>query len=204
MENYTYLELLEKLDGRTPSYLELLKTAEWRSYREAVLKRDNQKCRKCETKASMKGSTAHYRDHTPDELSQLKLLNQVEHQLREPDIILDDGTYIKFKNAIPIAERLEKPLYLHVHHHYYIFQHLPWEYEIDDLETLCAKCHEEFHQKHTVPYYMDSSKQEKLSLTPCSRCHGAGHLSQYSYHHGGICFHCHGAKYEELIGLGHY
>jgi hypothetical protein len=39
---------------------------------------------------------------------------------------------------------------LHVHHHQYLNGREPWEYESDQLEVLCEKCHQEEHEDHDI------------------------------------------------------
>lgn len=87
---------------------------------------------------------------------------------------------------------------LHVHHKYYQKMKLPWEYPETSLQTLCWKCHEDLHKSEQVKFY-DEEGQEIGTLTPCIRCHGAGEFPEYNHVQEGICFRCHGAKYEELI-----
>jgi hypothetical protein len=87
---------------------------------------------------------------------------------------------------------------LHVHHSYYQAGLMAWEYPDESLTTLCWKCHEELHKNQTVPY-LDAFGNRISHLTTCSRCHGAGEFPEYSHVQHGICFRCHGAKFEELI-----
>lgn len=37
---------------------------------------------------------------------------------------------------------------LHVHHKQYIKGREPWQYDIDQLEVLCEKCHQDFHDNY--------------------------------------------------------
>lgn len=87
---------------------------------------------------------------------------------------------------------------LHVHHHYYKMNKLPWEYPDEALTTLCWECHETLHQNIKVPV-LDEFNQVIGNFTPCARCSGAGYFPEYHYILSGICFRCGGAKYEELI-----
>jgi hypothetical protein len=36
-------------------------------------------------------------------------------------------------------------------------------------------------------------------LTPCARCHGAGGFPEYRHVQNGVCFRCHGSRYDEFI-----
>ena len=100
-----------------------------------------------------------------------------------------------------IFDKADRHSILHVHHRYYIKGKLPWAYKNDCFETLCVHCHYELHQKNKIPVYRRSSlgTWEKLELTPCVRCSGAGILPQFDYFMGGICFNCYGAKFEQFI-----
>jgi hypothetical protein len=87
---------------------------------------------------------------------------------------------------------------LHVHHKYYQTYKKPWEYPNDALQTLCWLCHEELHKNTKIPS-LDKNGNETTSLTPCTKCFGAGWFPQYKHIEEGVCFHCNGAKYLELI-----
>jgi hypothetical protein len=86
---------------------------------------------------------------------------------------------------------------LHVHHKYYQYGKLPWEYPDEALTTLCWNCHEELHKNEKIPN-LDNNGHLISELTPCSRCFGAGCFPEYNHIQNGICFKCNGAKYEEL------
>lgn len=89
---------------------------------------------------------------------------------------------------------------LNVHHRYYKYGALAWEYNNDALTTLCANCHNLIHQ--TIPplcYYDNGDRLLIMNFTPCHRCDGSGWLKEYLYYQNGICFRCYGNRYEELI-----
>lgn len=91
---------------------------------------------------------------------------------------------------------------LQVHHKHYIYGLDPWEYKDSELVTLCEQCHSELHTKYKVPVYrLEEGNLVEVHLTPCSRCGGAGWFPEYKHVEGGICFRCHGAKYDELISV---
>lgn len=94
----------------------------------------------------------------------------------------------------------ETPLLLNVHHKHYIIQHKAWEYDDDDLVTLCNECHAKVHQSLGAPVYSDKDGFVKeIPLTPCFRCGGTGYFPEYKHIEQGICFRCRGARFEELI-----
>ncbi len=92
---------------------------------------------------------------------------------------------------------------LHVHHKHYISGLDPWEYKDSELITLCEECHSFYHAHYRVPVYkLDSSGNlVEITYTPCRRCGGSGYFPQYKHVQGGVCFRCHGARYEELISV---
>lgn len=87
---------------------------------------------------------------------------------------------------------------LHVHHKFYQKGKLPWEYENEALVTVCWHCHEELHSNKKIPY-LDENGIKIGTLTPCTRCHGAGWFPEYNHVENGICFRCEGAMYEEFL-----
>lgn len=94
----------------------------------------------------------------------------------------------------------ETPLFLNVHHKHYIIQHKAWEYDDEDLVTLCNECHTKVHQSIGAPVYSDKNGFIKeIQLTPCLRCGGTGYFPEYKHVEHGICFRCRGARFEELI-----
>lgn len=104
------------------------------------------------------------------------------------------------KIETPTIYLAEAPLLLNVHHKHYIVQHKAWEYEDDDLVTLCNECHTKIHQAIGAPVYSNENGfMKEVSLTPCSRCNGTGYFPEYEHVENGICFRCRGARFEELI-----
>lgn len=106
--------------------------------------------------------------------------------------------YIKSENFDVNTIRWMDVKNLHVHHHYYQKNRLPWDYPDKALVTLCWSCHEKLHKNEKVPC-LDERGQQISSLTPCGRCYGAGWFPEYNHVQNGVCFKCCGAKYEELI-----
>ena len=89
---------------------------------------------------------------------------------------------------------------LQVHHMHYIYGLDPWEYKDSELVTLCEDCHSAYHARYEVPVYrLEDGNLVQVNYTPCSRCGGAGWFPEYRHVQGGVCFRCHGAKYDELI-----
>lgn len=91
---------------------------------------------------------------------------------------------------------------LQVHHLHYIDGLDPWEYKDSELITLCEECHSFVHSNYEVPVYrLEGENLVKIQFTPCYRCGGAGWFPEFKHVQGGVCFRCHGARYEELIDV---
>jgi 5-methylcytosine-specific restriction endonuclease McrA len=104
-----------------------------------------------------------------------------------------------FEISIPNSLLFEKSLLfnnltsLHVHHKYYIKDHMPWEYNNDALVTLCPECHQKRHLQNKVPLFSKDKQQTIIdNLVLCDRCNGTGYLPKYHYYFGGVCFKCNG------------
>lgn len=111
---------------------------------------------------------------------------------------LKDADLSKVKTKT--AYLTETPLFLNVHHKHYIIQHKAWEYDDEDLVTLCNECHTKVHQSIGAPVYSDKNGfMKEIQLTPCLRCGGTGYFPEYKHVEHGICFRCRGARFEELI-----
>lgn len=94
----------------------------------------------------------------------------------------------------------ETPVSLNVHHKHYIIQHKAWEYDDDDLITLCKECHTKVHHAIGAPVYSQKNGfMKEIHLTPCLRCGGTGYFPEYKHIEDGVCFRCRGARFEELI-----
>lgn len=94
------------------------------------------------------------------------------------------------------AEEVE----LQVHHKHYIEGRDPWEYYDSELVTLCGECHRAYHERYTVPFYIEiNGEMHEVHREPCTRCHGAGYFPEYRHVEGGVCFRCWGQRYEESI-----
>ncbi len=111
---------------------------------------------------------------------------------------ISEDTLIEVYKPITPFDSWEFAKDLHVHHKYYQTNLLPWDYPDSALTTLCWKCHEKLHNNEKITV-LDSKGDEIGEYTYCHRCHGAGVFPEYSHVQSGICFRCHGARYEELI-----
>ena len=180
----TYSALLKIYNSshRIP-YEELLSTEEWREKRDAIVKRDKRECKMCG-----KASTF-YLD------GQNHMIITITH--KDWAWINNEEREIEWDEIW--GDISDKPYFMHVHHKYYILSKLPWEYPDDALITFCNWCHWKYHQENTVEVFQDAQMLNKIKLTKCSKCNGAGWFPEYRTIENGICFKCRGNKFEELI-----
>lgn len=187
--------------GEKMSYQDELHTTEWKKRREEIITRDNSTCAICNLKPSDFGNPDNYRSMTDDERT--TFVKEFQDGLSQSDSELymevfgflprpANHTIAKYDN-LP-----KKPIILNVHHKLYVMTRLAWEYMDDELITYCRDCHQSVHDHTTIPYYKDETQAEAFYLTPCSKCNGSGHLSEFNYYLNGICFECHGNKYLEF------
>lgn len=100
---------------------------------------------------------------------------------------------------------------LHVHHTIYSVQrvslkknkfihNLPWDYLDKDLITLCSECHTITHKTTKIKVLEEilPGQYAETDFTPCYRCKGVGYFPCYKRIQQGICFRCHGQRFEEL------
>lgn len=123
------------------------------------------------------------------------LLERREWKAKRDRIITRDG-----HACTHCGKKESKEVSLHVHHLHYIFGMDPWEYKDSELITLCPECHASLHISTVVPTYrLVDGQLQKIVLTPCARCHGAGGFPEYRHVQNGVCFRCHGSRYDEFI-----
>ena len=106
-------------------------------------------------------------------------------------MILSNSKPIYFKKHDGEIIEDKTPTRLEVHHKLYVLNKLPWEYEDDDLMTVCNKCHEEIHKNEEI-HVFDESKNHIIQTERCTRCGGSGFLPEYDHVEDGICFKCRG------------
>lgn len=124
------------------------------------------------------------------------LLEEPEWKIKREHILARDS----FKCRL--CGKSETEAELHVHHKQYIMGLDPWEYNDDDLITLCADCHHIIHESTIIPTYVLTDGQLfSVDRTPCTRCGGTGYFPEYRHVENGVCFRCRGERYEESIHL---
>lgn len=122
------------------------------------------------------------------------LLLKREWKAKRERILIRDG------HKCQICGACGNDVVLHVHHKHYIYGLDPWEYKDSELVTLCEDCHAATHEEQDIPIYrLNGNILQRIVLTPCCRCSGAGYLHQYRHVQNGICFRCHGQRYDEYI-----
>lgn len=172
----TLKELLAINKDEKPSYGELLYVKEWRDFRKIILKRDEHQCQKCKKNG-----------------------NQLAWWITGPyKIYVRQYSEIEKKYLGEDCEYSATHVELHVHHKYYINNHLPWEYLTDALITVCMECHENIHKIEKIPVYVNIEKDMELTTLTCNKCNGKGYLSEYNHFMRGICFSCDGAGFKIL------
>lgn len=186
----TYTDLLNNKVKSQITYQDLLSTKEWLEKRDQIINRDLNRCTKC--KLSPTGSHVHF-----------------DEDKKEYSYISDDGSdyiqHVKNEKGLLVQESVpriiitNKPYHLQVHHNYYILNKLPWEYENKALITVCNWCHTDIHQNVTIKMYIDETLNEYEDLISCRRCNGSGYIPEYSHVQGGVCFECHGNRFNSLI-----
>ncbi len=72
-----------------------------------------------------------------------KLLLDPRWQKKRLEVLERDGFTCSCGNG------LEDKVPLHVHHKKYIYGRFPWDYPMDNFETLCEKCHKSEHKIET-------------------------------------------------------
>lgn len=115
------------------------------------------------------------------------LLNTLEWKFKRLKILINDSFKCRDCSSRSISN--------HVHHTYYLQDHLPWDITSEALVTLCQSCHIKRHQVEKIKVY----EQKTYGLVPsskkysyCDRCGGSGYLPQFNHVQNGICFKCMG------------
>lgn len=179
-----FSELLKEYENESHiPYAQYLRTEFWKSKRMEILTRDHFRCRNCngyETKINKNTETIEWID-------------------TEEFIWTDyNSGGEKFSELIKPLLKPDKPYNLQIHHLKYIKNRFPWEYDNEDLITLCNYCHFETHEKNKIPVF-DENGNEVLAYESCNRCLGTGVLNIYKHVQGGVCFKCNGNRYNIIL-----
>jgi len=175
-------------------YAQYLRTHSWKSKRLEILDRDDFRCKKCggyETK-QVKSKIV-----TP--------FGTVEGNSNS--IVWDDKYCIlwsdingkeRYSELTRPQHKPDKPYNLQIHHKKYILNKLPWEYNNEDLITLCNYCHLDTHKNESIPIYNEENNLI-LDYNNCDRCGGTGYFPEYRHVENGVCFKCRGARFSIQI-----
>ncbi|MEH6538083.1 MAG: hypothetical protein V7719_16905 [Psychroserpens sp.] len=199
MNNISYSSLIKRKPEQYISYLEKLSTKEWSLKRNVIIERDKHTCDICNFKATSFENGLMFRDKTKKELEEYK--RKIANSWY--DSVLPEFKDQYDRDILPefLKNLMIKPeqIVLQVHHKYYIVDNLPWDYPNDSLITLCNLCHQKLHDNTDIQIYSDDKKNIRLNYNKCTTCSGSGYRPEYHYHLNGICFHCSGNRYIELI-----
>ena len=92
------------------------------------------------------------------------------------DQLLDNRWLIKRKSILKrdgckcrmCGKKYNEEEPLHVHHRYYIYNALAWEYEDSALITLCPSCHSLVHKTCApILYLLKNNSLLQMNYTPC-------------------------------------
>jgi hypothetical protein len=188
-----YVELLLE-HGSPLAYPVLLSTNEWEFLRNKVICRENNICQRCQ-QACNDGYMPKWVGGPGGFLAEVPYVEV--WGTKTVDLVWLGEVVGQYDKETLKMVPMKIPLIGHVHHTYYVLTRLPWEYPLDDLQLLCHVCHTLVHDQTQISVYQNEEKRRFSYLTPCSRCHGTGHLAQYDHVSDGICFRCNGARFEE-------
>lgn len=190
------------------TYKDLLERREWFDCREKIVRRDRLACLHC------KAAAGDYKKIplTPGELEEreamvLKGAREALDRNRELNDLLgaDFDEEKEYRKAYNQHNNLH-PKYntvkviLQVHHTYYVYGNMPWEYPPESLKTLCKECHKEVHMKTFIQVFKDNTLDELAGhRNNCGRCHGTGRLPEYRHVSNGVCFACGGTGGDTIL-----
>lgn len=180
----TFSDLLKEYENESYiPYAQYLKTEYWKSKRIEILSRDHFRCRQCdgyETKTNKKTQTIKWID--------TEVIIWSDYNSGEE----------RFSELIKPESEPDKAYNLQIHHLKYIKNRFPWEYDNDDLMTLCNYCHFETHENTDIPVF-DEKGNQIMGYEKCDRCLGTGVLDIYQHVQGGVCFKCNGNRYNTIL-----
>jgi hypothetical protein len=191
---YNYGQIANTLSrlSRKEQYEMLLQTSEWFNFRNKIIERDNRTCVKCnKIEGPSKVLPISEEEKTNrDKIGLEWMINFWEDMLNKK---LTNAEKIKISidcKPLQIVGYFIKEVVLNVHHKYYYWTCLPWQYELNDLETLCSECHRKTHLENKIVTYYDEKKEYYIEEELCSRCGGEGYIKDFKHIQEGICFSC--------------
>ena len=135
----------------------------------------------------------------------IMLCKDLENTKQTPVLLQTSKNYrgdvmqISYKNrSLKILDITKSFPLLDIHHKLYRLTHYAWEYEENELITLCRNCHEKEHTQNKILVFDENNRQIK-NVHICDKCHGIGYIDKYSYYQEGICFACSGLGFTYKI-----
>lgn len=138
---------------------------EWKKRRNTILERDHYTCQKCGVTNPSLGIIFHIVDlDTPYFNGAECIVDTIavhSYNRGSGEYIIDiDDIHITIPFGI---HKIVMPI-LQVHHKKYIQNRMLWEYEDNDLITLCESCHRKEHYENKIPIY-NSNNVDVISFT---------------------------------------
>ena len=152
-------EQIEKKD--TTDYYNIYESKEWKNKREKILKRDNYTCQCCHCSNPSLGDVIVEKGRYIEVHSYDMHTGNYHIGSEKYDINLDINLGYGKKIVMPI---------LNVHHKLYIIDREIWEYDDDDLITLCQKCHQTLHSSEEIeiPIVKEITKGRFVKIDKCT------------------------------------
>ena len=150
---------IEKKD--TTDYYNIYESKEWKNKREKILKRDNYTCQCCHCSNPSLGDVIVEKGRYIEVHSYDMHTGNYHIGSEKYDINLDINLGCGKKIVMPI---------LNVHHKLYIIDREIWEYDDDDLITLCQKCHQTLHSSEEIeiPIVKEITKGRFVKIDKCT------------------------------------
>ncbi|HLK27115.1 MAG TPA: hypothetical protein VKT28_00935 [Puia sp.] len=182
--------------SRKEQYQKLLQTFEWNDFRNKIIERDNHCCLKCGKKEGLILEDIPFVEQMKKKEDGINSMIQMNEELLQTKMNNEERQkFIQRYGNIQVAkERVIGDVILNVHHKFYIWNNLPWKYDINDLETLCINCHIKTHSEEKILTYLNFLKEEFVEEKLCNKCEGKGYIQDYKHFQNGICFECWGCR----------
>lgn len=173
--SYQELHKLYEKEDFIP-YAVLLSTNEWQAKRLEILDRDSFRCQLCNGfETSSKNGKL--------EWNQVIFIFWTDLDKKE-----------RVSQPIKPTHTPDKPYNLQIHHKKYMLNRLPWEYDNDDLQSLCNYCHTNIHVTEIIPVYNEDGLLISDFIS-CDRCNGTGYMPEFKHYQQGVCFKCNGDRF---------
>ena len=185
--------------SRKEQYPILLQTFEWNNFRNKIVEKDNHCCLRCGEKEGLVLEAIPFEEQMQrieDDINWK--INFNEELLGKKMIEEERQNFIKkHKSRSTLSkEKVIGEIILNVHHNFYLWDCLPWQYNLSHLQTLCIDCHKKIHSEEKILTYFNYLKEEFFQEKLCDKCEGTGYIDIYKHVQDGICFNCWGRGLE--------